>query len=186
VATEDTIIINDNNNTDPLATENIINTPDNTQTPETDLRNNHPHQTIGHTTKEANDKGISTSSLARCSNWLFVFKANNNNQHPRAWNGLGVTENHAHSDQERQHQITPRANAHVPFDRGRQEQIVLTVTVDPKTPLDRGQNPQITDTRSVNKGNPKTVNLKTAFDPRRRNPKTTNTTTTTVNKRAST
>jgi hypothetical protein len=36
------IIINDTDDTDPLATEDIINTPDNVQTPRTDLRNNHP------------------------------------------------------------------------------------------------------------------------------------------------
>jgi hypothetical protein len=44
VATEDTIIINDN-----IETENIINTPDNVKMLKTDLRNNHPHQRIGHT-----------------------------------------------------------------------------------------------------------------------------------------
>jgi hypothetical protein len=134
--TADTIIINDNDETDPLATEDIINTPDNVETPETDLPSNHPYQTIGHTTKEVDDKAIPTSSLARCSSRLFVLKANSNNQHLHAWNGLGATETHAHFDQARQHQTTPCANTDAPFDRGRQEQIVLTVSVDPKTPFD--------------------------------------------------
>jgi hypothetical protein len=151
---EDTIIINDNNETDPLVAEDLINTPDNVQTPETDLRNYHPHQTRGHTTKEAIDKAISTSLLARCSDRLLVRKANNNNQHLHAWNGLGVTDHHAHFDQERQHQTTPCANTHAPFDRGRQEQIVLTVTVDPKTAFDRGRKAQTTNTTTVNKRGP--------------------------------
>jgi hypothetical protein len=158
VTTEDIIIINDIDTTDPLATVDIINTPDNVQTPETDPPSNHPHQTIGHTTKEADDKATSTSSLARCSNRLFVLKANNNNQHLHAWNGLGATENHAHFNQERRHQTSPCANTHAPFDRGRQQQrvpTVPTVTVELQTPFDRGRKGYYTNTTTVNKRGPK-------------------------------
>jgi hypothetical protein len=112
VTAEDTTIINDSDKADPLATEDIINTPDNVQTHVTNLRNNHPHLTIGPTTKEANDKAVSTSSLARCPNRLLALKPNNNNQNHHALNGLRATENHAHLDQERQHQTTTYANTY--------------------------------------------------------------------------
>jgi hypothetical protein len=88
-------------------------------TPRLLLRNNHPHKTIGHTTKEANDKATSTSSLAHCSNRLFVLKDNNKNQHLHTWDGFGATDHHAHFDQD-----SPCANTHAPFDRGRQIQLV--------------------------------------------------------------